>query len=161
MKATEMLERNDGVVRRLFDEYRKGGKRPALEERKIFGEIFHELEIHIAIQEKHFFPALREATPLGAGAVDEALEDHRRIESILTELANLEPGQRQFESSIGLLRERVERHFEKEEGEIFPLAERALAARPLEELGARMSAHKSFLNGGAGTEPQRVISPIR
>jgi hemerythrin-like domain-containing protein len=56
----------------------------------------------------------------------------------LRDLVRADAGAERFAAKLSVFQELIEHHVEEEEHEMFPDAERKLAARRLEELGRRM-----------------------
>ena len=147
----EMLTNDHDKVKQLFREYESAGKQAHIRKQEIADEVFTELEIHSAIEEEIFYPALREAGDEdGQKIVAEALEEHRLVKQLISELRGLHVQDEQFEAKFKVLTENVEHHADEEESEMFPEAEDVLEDE-LEELGVRMKARKDELKtGGLG-----------
>jgi hemerythrin superfamily protein len=117
------------------------GSKGARERRLLLERIGQALKIHTAIEEKIFYPAVRE---IGTGKAEdlvlESLEEHHVVDLVLAELPQVDPSDERFEAKMTVLKELVEHHAEEEEEEMFPVAERKLGEDQLRELGQQMEA---------------------
>ncbi len=141
----EMLTKDHDKVKQLFREYESAGDRAYDRKQGIADEVFTELEIHSAIEEEIFYPALQDSgDEEGQKIVAEAIEEHRLVKQLISELRGLDVQDQQFDAKFKVLTENVEHHAEEEESEMFPEVEDVLEDE-LDELGARMKARKEEL----------------
>ena len=141
----QLLKQDHRTVKELFHEYEKlpPGDREARE--LIFRKINEELTIHSELEERLFYPAVREVrTDEAQDLVSEALEEHHIVKTLLEELSELEAGSPSFEAKMKVLRENVLHHAEEEEKEMFPQA-KELSKEILETLVIEMEALKNDL----------------
>jgi iron-sulfur cluster repair protein YtfE (RIC family) len=139
VKATELLKGQHREVKGLFR--RVEGTRGPRERRRLLERIGQALKIHTAIEEKIFYPAIREiATEKAEDLVLESLEEHHVVDLVLAELPRVDPADERFEAKMTVLKELVEHHAKEEEEEMFPMAERKLGDEKLRELGQQMDA---------------------
>jgi hemerythrin superfamily protein len=138
-KATELLKGQHREVKGLFKSVE--GSKGARERRRLLERIGQTLKIHTAIEEKIFYPAVREiGTDKAEDLVLESLEEHHVVDLVLAELPRVDPSDERFEAKMTVLKELVEHHAEEEEEEMFPMAERKLGEDQLRELGQQMEA---------------------
>jgi hypothetical protein len=157
MNAIELLKADHARVQALFRQYEAAGH-----QRELAEQIFTELEVHAALEEELFYPAVR--AQLGTVTVEEeptdeadgdadtdlvagALEDHQEVKTLIATLRGLEPGEAPFQAAFAELREGVEEHVGMEEDELMPAVAAALG-RELERLGQQLEARKGQLMGG-------------
>jgi hypothetical protein len=135
MNAIEMLEGQHAAVERLFDELEeaKGDEKQAL-----FDELADSLAMHAMIEERHFYPAIRDDET--DDVIERSLHEHLEMKRVLAELLTLEAEDERFDAKLAVLREEVEKHFEEERDETFPIAEDLLEEDHLEALGQEMLA---------------------
>lgn len=128
MKATALLKKQHREVEKLFATALKTEDEE--ERRETMQQIVDALEHHTEIEEKVFYPAVREiGTKKAEELIGEAYEEHHVVKLVLAELPNVDPGADNFEYKMTVLKELVMHHVEEEENEIFPLAEKKLANR--------------------------------
>jgi hemerythrin superfamily protein len=145
--AIDLLSEDHERVRQLFLQYEEAGDDGSERKEEIAEQVFAELEVHAAIEEEIFYPAVRSAVGEdGKKVVAEALEEHRLVKQLVGELRQLDMDDERFAAKFKVLMENVEHHAEEEETELFPEAEDALEDR-LMELGARMRSRKEQLRG--------------
>jgi iron-sulfur cluster repair protein YtfE (RIC family) len=112
----------------------------------LFEQIQDELDVHAAIEEQIFYPAVQEGRSAEAkDMVLEALEEHKVVKTLLEEIAALTPADDEFDAKMKVLQENVEHHVDEEEKEMFPEAKKQLSEDIRNELGARMESRKEQL----------------
>jgi hemerythrin superfamily protein len=152
-----LLRKDHQTVKGLFRQLKQAGERAQQSKQKIVGEIEHELEVHATIEEEIFYPAVQSEVTQAEDLVHEAIEEHRVVRNLLSEITVLEPDDEQYDAKVKVLQENVEHHIEEEEGEMFPKVTSALAEARLLELGQEMQERKEVL--GQSTL-SRVISGV-
>ncbi len=143
--ATQLLKKDHATVKELFARFEKQGERAQETKQNIFSEIQRELETHTTIEEEIFYPAVRESVGGTEGLVDESLEEHNVVKSLLRELGSMSAEDEEFDAKMTVLQESVEHHVQEEEGEMFPKVEEQLGQERLQELGGQMQARKEAL----------------
>jgi hemerythrin superfamily protein len=140
-----LLKQDHRTVKELFSEYAKLGEGAREEKERLFREINEELTIHAEIEERLFYPAVRDVkTDEAEDLVNEAVEEHLIVKTLLEELSALQPGDAQFDSKMKVLRDSVEHHAAEEEKEMFPQAKK-LPDEVLESLLIEMEALRNDL----------------
>ena len=138
-------------VKKLFRELEAAGDRAYQTKKRIAEQVFTELEVHSAIEEEIFYPAVEAtADKDGKEIVAEGIEEHHVVDVLIKELKALEPEDEQFDAKFKVLTENVEHHIEEEEGEMLPDAEKKLG-REVEQLGERMERRKEELMARMGS----------
>src|ERR1051325_2112765 len=139
----QMLKQDHGVVKDLFAAYAKLGDGDIQEKDRHWQAINEELTIHAEIEERIFYPAVRKVkTDEAEDLLNEALEEHHDVKTLLEEMSELEPGDEAFDAKMKVLREHVEHHAEEEEKEVFPEAKK-LPKDVLESLAIEMESLKN------------------
>src|SRR5262249_30877332 len=111
--------------------------------RSVFSQIQNQLEIHSQVEEEIFYPAMRHIrTSTAQQQVDDARRDHQQIKDLLHQVSTTDPDSFEFMSKVNQLMERVERHVEEEETEMFPMAQNNMSDEELEHLGHRLHDRK-------------------
>jgi hemerythrin-like domain-containing protein len=150
MDAIKLLKDDHKKVKDLFREYEKLGDRAHVSKRRIAEQVFMELEVHTAIEEEIFYPAVREKSDKdGKELVAEGYEEHHVVDVLIRELKALQPEDEAYDAKFKVLTENVEHHIEEEEGEMLPDAEETLRDQ-LDELGERMLRRKEELTAQIG-----------
>src|SRR2546423_14353691 len=151
MDAIELLMQKHRDVEDLFEEIEEA---EASEKREIFEEIADQLTIHATIEERHFYPAVKDDERTSA-LVMESLEEHLAVKRLLADLLDIEPKDATFDAKIAVLKEQVQHHVKEEEKELFPKVRKALDAEILTALAQEMTAtQEALLDEG---EPPRLI----
>ena len=121
-EVTEMLREDHQKVKDLFEEFENAEE--AEDKLRIVRTALMELEIHAALEEEIFYPAVRaQIEEDDEHIMDEALEEHHVAKFIMRELQNMKPGDERFDAKFKVLAESVKHHIEEEESEILPKAE--------------------------------------
>ena len=141
MNAIDLLEAQHREVEDLFSKLER--TKDAAKREAIFVELADNLAIHTTIEERHFYPAVREK-----GAEDgafETIEDHLTIKRALNALLDLDVEDEAFTEKLDILQAEVEHHVEQEEGDLFPRVMRLFDENELEDIGDAMSGEQSEL----------------
>jgi len=156
MDAVELLKQDHRAVEALFREFEEAGDQAYQTKRKLVEQISHELEVHTAIEEEIFYPAVQAKAPKeDREIVEEAYEEHHVVKVLLGELAGMEPDADGFDADgfdadgfdakVTVLMENVRHHVEEEETELLPESEKLLGKERMDELGEKMARRKEQL----------------
>jgi hemerythrin superfamily protein len=137
MDAITLLTKDHEKVDGLFKKLEKDG----FDQPDVISEIVTELTVHAEIEEEHFYPRVK---PKGvAEEVEEGVEEHGEIKSLVERVKAAEAGSTEMEIALTELMAMVRHHVEEEEGEMFPEVRDNLDQSELEELGRRMEEGKA------------------
>jgi hemerythrin superfamily protein len=152
MSAIDMLEADHREVEDLFERFEAA--REARQQRAIFEQIADKLAVHAAMEEQHFYPAVRadETEDL----LLEAAEEHLSVKRVIADLLRLDAKDETFAAKVKVLREQVEHHVEEEEGELFPQVRALLDEETLLALEQEMVATQEELL--AKGNPREAVS---
>ena len=150
MNAIELLKKQHEEARKLFGEIESAEDD---EKQDLFEQLADALAVHATIEEKHFYPATKNART--EELLQEAVEEHLGVKRLIADLLELSPEDAQFDAKVAVLREQVEHHVEEEEGELFPKVRKMLGADELEDLGVVMEDMAEELKG-AGAPRESV-----
>lgn len=100
------------------------------------------LDIHAALEEEIFYPAMRSIDP---DLVDKSIPEHGEMKRLIEELHQLRPDDRSYDATVMNLMREVIRHVADEETKLLPDAERVLGEQRLSELGAQMTRRRMQL----------------
>jgi hemerythrin superfamily protein len=146
MNVIDMLMRDHERVRELFESYSSLHEDDTAAKRRLVERLHQELEDHAGVEEHLFYPAVdsRSGEDLESAAlVREAYEEHRRVSSLLSEIADLEPDDESFEAKLKALRTMVDEHVQEEESTLLPQAKRLLSPGELERLGREVQQQRA------------------
>lgn len=102
------------------------------------------LNVHEAIEEQLFYPALRPHAEAHA-IVLEGVEEHHVADVLIKELHKVAKDNEKWGAKFSVLKESIEHHIKEEERMMFPAARAALPREELLALGARMRTLKTEL----------------
>jgi hemerythrin superfamily protein len=138
MNAIELLKDDHDKVERLFQKVKATEEG---EHKALFEKIKMELDAHTHIEEKVFYPRLKQEEELEDITL-EGIEEHHQAKMFLRELANLSDDSEKFEPKLKVLMEDITHHVQEEEGEMFPKVEKVISESELQELGKQMEEEK-------------------
>jgi hemerythrin superfamily protein len=100
------------------------------------------LEIHAQLEEEIFYPEMRRIAE--TEFIDKSVPEHDEMRALITKLRGMQPGDKDFDSTLFKLMNVVMHHVADEETLLLPTAERVLGNR-LGELGAKMTKRRMQL----------------
>jgi hemerythrin superfamily protein len=139
MNAIELLKEDHNKVDRLFQKVK--ATEEGEEHRELFQKIKAELEAHTHIEEKIFYPRLKEEEELEDITL-EGIEEHHQAKMFLRELSNLTDDSEKFEPKLKVLMEDITHHVQEEEGDMFIKVQKVIGEDELKELGKLMAEEK-------------------
>lgn len=148
MDAIELLKADHKKVRALLSELAETTSRATKSRAELLGKIKKEIEVHSAIEEEIFYPALDAAakTEEDRRMVPEALAEHKAAgEVTLPDLLASDVNSDEFGGRSKVLKELIEHHAGEEEKEMFPRVRELLGKEALMDLGDRMARRKAEL----------------
>jgi hemerythrin superfamily protein len=115
-----MLRNDHEKVKALFRDFEAAHD----DDRKqsIVQQATSELEIHSAVEEKVFYPAVRRDSPDAGEQLDESFEEHHVAKFLIGELKKMSPTDERFDAKFRVLAENVRHHIKEEEAELFARA---------------------------------------
>lgn len=121
-------------------------------------QIERELTAHSALEERLFYPELRDRAEEADERVDvfEAYTEHDVVKHLLGLLRSSRKRDEQFKAELQVLGESVRHHVEEEESTIFSMARDLLEPEELEELGEKWQRAKQRLMSAAGSNGRRT-----
>ena len=109
---------------------------------KHFVEMKQSLEIHAFLEQLIFYKALFEVQE-NREIIQRSEEEHELITELLAVLDSLPKDEEEWMPKFRILKEAIEAHVKKEEGEIYDRARKTLSADQLTKLGAEMATKKA------------------
>ncbi len=116
-----------------------------------------ELTAHAALEERLFYPELRDRAEESEERVDvfEAYTEHEVVKHLLALLKSGRKRDELFKAELQVLGESVKHHVDEEESTIFSMARELLDQDELEEIGERWQAAKARLTPRASSNGRR------
>ena len=147
--AFEVLARDHAEVKQILAQLEMGAVRQGvatpgqLAERKNLAEQLIIAESrHEAIEEMHFWPAVREHLPNGDELAGTAIGQEEEGKEILGKLGKLNAGTPEFERLLADFARAGREHITYEETAVWPAFRTALTREKAEELGSKLEAAK-------------------
>jgi hemerythrin-like domain-containing protein len=144
--ATQILRDDHKRLTGLFRQLEAVDRRAHSMKRGVALEIFMEIEIHMAVQEQIFYPALLAAlsskgepmkSQLNAAMVDQCIRDNHELKDAVERLRQIPIDSMDFHAQFEELEQLLESHIDEEEQLLLPGAEELLGDE-LSPLGAQM-----------------------
>lgn len=143
MDPVQMLMDDHRKVEQLSEQFESADS--ASEKKKIAQEALQELEVHAAIEEEIFYPAVRKkAGDDGKDMMLEAEEEHHVVHVLVDELKAMRSVTDRYEAKFTVLMENVKHHVKEEEMDMLPKA-RTLLRDDGAKLAERMQKRKQQL----------------
>ena len=134
MNAIDLLKKQHEEAKSLFRQIESA--REPVKKQQLFEQLADALAVHATIEEKHFYPASRNAAT--EDLLREALEEHLAAKRLIADLLECDAEDEQFDAKIMVLKEEIEHHVEEEEEDLFPKVKNLLSADELEDLAVVM-----------------------
>jgi len=150
LDAIELLKSQHRDVEALFAELESQTESSG--KMAVFKKIADQLAMHTAIEEMHFYPAVRDKRT--EDILLESLEEHLGIKRVIADLLGLRAGEETFDAKLKVLQEQVEHHVEEEEQDLFPKVKRIFNQDTLLSIGAAMQTKHWQLEG---TNPRERV----
>jgi len=144
MDAVTLLKDDHDTLKKILNDLDSTTERGVKTREELFTRVRRELEVHEAIEEEIFYPALKEH-PKAKDLVLEAYEEHNVVDMVMAEIQDTPYDDETWGAKLTVMKENIEHHIEEEEGEMFPQAREVFARSELQELGDRMQARKDEL----------------
>lgn len=152
MDALELLRSDHDTVRGLFQQFesaKESGDSSQMAE--LQQQIFHELEVHTAIEEEVFYPTARQVGGEAEELVFEGVEEHHVVDVLMDEIRELDPSDEAWAAKMTVLIENVEHHAEEEEEELFPKLREAFGEDRIQQMGDELQAAKQRHEQGSSS----------
>jgi hemerythrin-like domain-containing protein len=144
MDALSLLKDDHDKVKKMLNDLDSTTERGVKTREELFAKVKQELEIHEAIEEEIFYPALKEH-PKAKELVLEAYEEHNVVDMVMAEIQGVPYDDERWGAKLTVMKENVEHHIEEEEGEMFKQARQVFEREELEKLGEQMQSRKQAL----------------
>ncbi len=118
--AIALIKSDHDKVKALFNQFENADN--LCSKKKIVAEAIMELKIHAEIEEKIFYPSVREGVE--KDLMNEADEEHHVAKLLIAELGHMDPSDDHWEAKFTVLVENVRHHIREEEGGMLPHARR-------------------------------------
>ena len=141
MDAFQILAKDHRVVDQLFERIEKTDNRGANQRGQLYQKLHNELELHTQLEEKFFYPTLKEHNDTKE-LVSKSLDENSEIKQMLHEIRSLSAEDDQWSEMINELKMAVQHHVRQEEDQIFPAARAKLDEAQINELGRRIQKMK-------------------
>lgn len=138
MDAIGLLENDHKKMKKLLEEIDSTGDAAKVTREKLFARIREELRVHELIEEKIFYPALKDH-PKAKDVVLEGYEEHHAVDVLLEELEDVPFDDERWGPKMTVIKENIEHHIEEEEEEMFKKARSILDDDELDRLGHEMT----------------------
>ena len=137
--ALEMLKEDHDKVKKAFKEFEKLDRDDTETMQQLVQTTCEELQLHTALEEEIFYPAVREAID-DEDIMNEAQIEHETAKMLIEQLENMGPDDPNYHATFTVLGEYVRHHIKEEQGEMFPEARKA--GLDLQAIGERMRARR-------------------
>jgi len=144
MDALQLLTEDHDHVKKMLEELDDTTERAIKTREQTFAELQSELEVHEAIEEEIFYPALKEHSKTRDIAL-EGYEEHHVVDTVIAEMGDVPVSDETWTAKFAVMKENLEHHIEEEEQDMFPKARKVFDQQELDQLGERMATRKEAL----------------
>jgi len=144
MNAITLLKQDHEDVKKMLSDLDDTTERAVKTREQTFTKLKADLEVHEAIEEEIFYPALKEHPKTKEIAL-EGYEEHHVVDTVMGEMLELPVSDESWTAKFTVMKENLEHHIEEEEGEMFKQARQVFDDAELEDLGNRMEMRKKEL----------------
>jgi len=148
MDAVTLLEHDHRETSSLIQSIKAQLGKEKVSPLETFAQLKHSLEMHARVEELHVYQVFQQSEVTRDSAA-QALEDHRRIKTLLDELATFPSADFGWVQKFNDLVAAVERHIQMEELELLGQADQVMTHEEREELGDLVQTAKKELEGKA------------
>ncbi|HZR48097.1 MAG TPA: hemerythrin domain-containing protein [Streptosporangiaceae bacterium] len=160
----DVLSEDHQEVRRMLAELETGPTRATgasddqlLLRKRMAEQLIIEESRHEAVEEMHFWPAVREHLTDGDRLADEATGQEQEAKEVLNKLDKLDASDSEFEQLLSTFTAAAVEHIAFEENQVWPGLRTALSASAADELGSKLAAAKK--NAPTRPHPHTPPSP--
>jgi hemerythrin superfamily protein len=131
MNAIEFIKQDHRRIEELFQNFLSAESDTTLE--NLFQEIETGLSAHAEMEERVFYPALKNIAP---DKIDEAIKEHAEVKQLLADMLDADLSDEDFDSRFHQLVDDVRHHVEGEEapGGVLEVAADSLSEEQLSEI---------------------------
>lgn len=149
--AIKLLEADHREAEALFDHYEKVKEKASTQEKmEIAKKVCSALLIHMEIEEKIFYPQVRQKID-DDDLMNESLVEHAGAKDLIKQIGQLKPDDPMFDAKLKVLGEQIKHHVEEEESEMFPKVKKA--GLDLSVIGAELLKGKNQMREEHGLTP--------
>jgi len=141
MDAITLLKTDHEKVSGIFEKLEETTERAEKTREELFTKLKQELDLHAHVEEKIFYPALKESEET-RDITMEGIQEHHVVKVLLRELDAMGVTSETWTAKLKVLKENVEHHVEEEEEDMFKKARTVLSKEQLEELGTLIQQEK-------------------
>jgi hypothetical protein len=155
MDALTLLAEDHKKVKKLLVDIEKTTERGVKTREELFTKLVDELTIHEEIEERIFYPEVKERARSKQleELVAESYEEHHFVDTVKAEIEETPFEAEEWAAKFKVMKENIEHHAdEEEEGKMFPKVRKAFSRAELEDMGTRMQELKEQLMEGAPLE---------
>ncbi len=157
MDCITFLLQDHEKIEEIFSELARLGEHAIRSKRVLADQLIERISLHIAVEERVLYPAIRNEVQASRTLLDEYADDHHLISSILARLAETPPSASEFARDSHELRDRVRGHAQHEVRELFPLLQHSFNAGSLIALGKELERYKRYLQDEHSHEGPRAF----
>ena len=158
MNALKLLEEDHKKVKKLMGEIEPTTERGVKTREELFTKLRGELEVHEAIEEEIFYPALKEH-PKAKDLVLEAYEEHNVVDMVMGEIEDVAYDDETWGAKFTVLKENLEHHIEEEESDMWKQARASstMTSSTSSETGCRRGSRSCSARPGRRNRADQAV----
>jgi hemerythrin-like domain-containing protein len=159
--AIVLLREDHKKIKEVFREFERSKDASGAKRRRLVRQMIQLLVEHTHIENEVMYPRVRELLPDLEDDILESYEEHHVADTIIEELATMNPEDERFNAKAIVLIENVRHHIEEEESDWFPQVREGLGRNTLQEIGAEMKKARKTAPEPPGPGPlQKAVDAV-
>ena len=142
MDVLSVLKQDHETIKDLFSKFESAPKAAHDKKIALFEQIRFELTIHSKAEEEVFYPAVKAFDGEGRKLVTRALQEHKQVDDLLTQISRMSAADDRFDDKVLALIEDADHHIVEEEGKIFQFAKENCPPEQLDEMAIEVEKRK-------------------
>lgn len=145
MDVFSLLISDHHKARAMFKALMETGEKDAKLRQTLFAELNLELSVHMAAEEKLFYPEIADEHPTHDKTL-EAYQEHDVAKTLMKELEADPKDTEEWGAKLKVLNENIEHHVKEEEEDIFPRARKLIPATDALDIADEINEYKETFN---------------
>ena len=140
-----LLKKDHQTVKDILERLLETSDQAKVTRKELLEELKQELQQHEEIEEKLFYPALKEYNKLKP-MILEAYEEHHLVDDLLEKVEACKPNDESWKAKVMVLKECLLHHIQEEENEIFSGARECMKQEQLNDMASEIENMKQSMN---------------
>lgn len=132
-----MLKHDHEEIKELMAQLDAQKDEKTSDKETVFTTLTQKLQLHEALEESIFYPAMREHPKTKELAL-EGYDEHKEVDQVMLDIRGLDFMDAAWTEKVEAMKDKLFHHIQEEEEELFKQARQVFSEEELDQLGARM-----------------------